>query len=361
MNARVSILLALAVGAAACGPKAAKESPAATKEPAYVFPHSTHVDSDVACTNCHQMDKAKRLDAKVRHVQLPARPSKQKACQDCHDTDPAAKLPARTRPFRLTFDHAAHLPRVKGDCKVCHATQPEPGDTQPKIPPMAACTGCHNHQQDFAQARCMPCHTDLKGFKPETAFAHEGDWLRTHGSLARMGAESCAACHDQTYCAECHSPTTAAGRPSIVFPERVDRSFIHRGDYVSRHMIEAGANPASCARCHGPAFCQSCHEQQGMSQFVPGYRRPASHDQANWAMPASAGALPKHAHAGRRDILSCAGCHDQGAQATCVGCHRVGGVASNPANPNGPHPSSFVSKHRGDDKAGNPTCAACHT
>ncbi|HEY6100258.1 MAG TPA: hypothetical protein VIW03_12555, partial [Anaeromyxobacter sp.] len=185
-------------------------------------------------------------------------------------------------------------------------------------------------------------------------------WLRTHGTLARSSADTCAACHDQTYCAQCHSPQTAAGRPSIVFPERVDRTFIHRGDYVSRHMIEAGANPASCRRCHGPGFCQACHEEQGLSKFTANFRRPSSHEQSDWALPAVAGALPRHAHAGRRDISSCAGCHDQGAQATCVGCHRVGGIATNPANPNGPHPTSFVTKHRGEDRSKNSMCAACH-
>jgi hypothetical protein len=357
MNARLPILLALALGAAACGPKLAKEKPAA-KDPAFVFPHSTHVDADVACSSCHAMEKATKLEAGVRHVKIPARPSKQKVCEDCHDKDPDLKIPARMRPFRLTFDHAAHLPRVNGDCKRCHAEPPEAGAAEVKAPPMAACTSCHNHQQDFAQARCTPCHTDLKGFKPQTAFAHEGDWLRTHGALARGSAESCAACHDQTYCAECHSPQTAAGRPSIVFPERVDRSFIHRGDYVSRHMIEAGANPASCRRCHGPAFCQSCHEEQGLSKLVQDFRDPHP---AGWAVPPAPGQIPPHGHAARRDISSCAGCHDQGAQATCVGCHRVGGIASDPVrNPNGPHPSSFVSKHRGEDKTKNSMCAACH-
>jgi hypothetical protein len=364
MNARSLALLALAVGAAACGPKVAKEKPA-QQDPPFVFPHSTHVDADVACTNCHPMDKATTLQANVRHVRIPDRPSKQNACKDCHDTDPKLKVPARTAPFRQRFDHAAHLPRVKGDCKVCHKAPPESGATSYPTPTMATCTACHNHQQDFAQARCTPCHVDLKGYyKPETAFAHQGDWLHTHGSLARSSADTCAACHDQTYCVQCHSPQTAPGRPSIVFPERVDRSFIHRGDYVSRHMIEAGANPASCRKCHGSAFCESCHEQQGMSQFDANFRIPASHQQPNWALPSTAGGLPQHAHAARRDISSCAGCHDQGAQATCVGCHRTaarGGIASDPVrNPNGPHPLSFITKHRNDDKTKNSMCLACH-
>jgi len=351
MNARLAMVLALA--AAACGPKVAQEKPAAP-EPAYVFPHSTHVDADVACKSCHPMDKAKKLEANVRHVKVPANVTKTPPCADCHDTEPKLKVPARTAPFRVRFDHAAHLPRVKDDCKRCH-TPPEQGDKQVKVPAMSVCTSCHQHAQDFAEARCTPCHVDLKGLKPETAFKHEGEWLRAHGALARPSGESCAACHDQTYCAECHSPQTAAGRPSIVFPERVDRTYIHRGDYVSRHMIDAGANPASCRRCHGSAFCESCHEQQGLTKFSEAFRRPASHDQANWAN-AGAGATPAHGHAARRDIASCAGCHDQGAQATCVGCHQVGGIAGNKS----PHPKKFLSAHDADDQHNNAMCRVCH-
>ena len=109
------------------------------------------------------MDKAKALEANVRHVRIPANASKNKACADCHDTDPAPKLPKRAREFRVRFDHAAHLPRVKGDCKKCHAKPPEKGEKEAKTPPMEACTYCHEHQQDFAEARCTPCHVDLKG------------------------------------------------------------------------------------------------------------------------------------------------------------------------------------------------------
>jgi hypothetical protein len=360
MNSRLAVVLALSLAAVACGPKVTKDQPGA-QDPAYMFPHSTHVDAEVDCKLCHPMDKATKLETGVRHVQLPKNPAKNAACQDCHDTDVEFPAPERARPFRLSFSHAEHLPRVNGDCKRCHPTPPESGDAAAKTPPMETCTSCHTHQQDFLQAQCKPCHLDLKGYEPQTAFKHQGDWLRAHGSLARPSAETCASCHDQTYCAECHSPQTAAARPSVIFPERVDRAFIHRGDYVSRHMIEAGANPASCRRCHGSAFCQACHTQQGLDATLgAGTRWPESHDRPNWVIPATPGTRPAHAPAAKRDISSCGGCHDGGGSASCVGCHQVGGIATQGpgASPNGPHPSSFVRKHRGEDKDG--MCAACH-
>jgi hypothetical protein len=358
MNARVAILLGLA--AAACSRLAPEK--AAKADPPYTFPHSTHVDADVACTACHTVEKSTKLPVGARDIRIPP-VTKTDPCKDCHDKELTYKPPVRQEPFRVQFDHAAHLPRVKGECKRCHAKPPEQGDKVAQGPPMATCTGCHVHQQAFNEARCMPCHVDLKGYKPETAFKHQGEWLRQHGALARPSGESCAACHDQTYCAECHSPQTAAARPSVVYPERVERAFIHRGDYVSRHMIEAASAPASCRRCHGSAFCESCHEQQGLSKLDPSLgtsntnlRRPKSHDRADW-VNVPGGGTPAHGQAARRDINSCAACHDQGAQATCVGCHRPGGVAGDKA----PHPKKFLSKHDRGDIADNAMCRICHT
>jgi hypothetical protein len=218
---------------------------------------------------------------------------------------------------------------------------------------MEACTSCHVHQQAFAEARCMPCHVDLRGYKPETAFRHEGNWLATHGMLARPSAESCAQCHDQTYCVACHSSATTPTRLENIFPERVDRSFIHRGDYVSRHMIEASADPASCRRCHGSGFCEACHSLQNVtrgSPFAGPLRRPDSHGQPGWGGPG-------HAQAARRDVASCAGCHDQGAQAVCATCHATAAAGGGGINP---HPAKFLSTHDRGDIADNAMCRVCH-
>jgi hypothetical protein len=348
MKAKLPIVLGLAA-ALGCGPKVAQKEP--KKQAPYAFPHSTHVDADVACTNCHAgIDRSAKLEAGVRHVKIPPRPSRNAVCKDCHDTDPEISIPVRAAPPRFTFSHADHLPRVDGDCKRCHTQLPEMGDTQPKRPPMSACTSCHNHAKDFSRARCQPCHVDLKGYEPESAFRHAGDWTRAHGTFAQPSASTCASCHDQTYCAECHSAATTPARPSIIYPERVERGFIHRGDYVSRHMVDAGVSPASCRRCHGPAFCEACHTQQNLTRLSTTFRDPHP---AGWANDRASGHF--HGDAARRDISACAGCHDQGAGAVCVGCHRVGGIGGNP------HPSSFISKHQGEDRTKNPVCTACHT
>jgi hypothetical protein len=354
MKTRLSALV-LAVAVAACGYKPVVEK-APTKQEPVLFPHSTHVDADVACDACHDLSKAAKLDPAVRHVRMPSQVTKTKPCADCHDTEPKlTKAPVRTdRAFRVTFDHTTHLKRVK-DCKQCHAKLPETGDKEmPPPPPMATCTACHYHQQEFAAARCMPCHVDLKGYKPETAFKHEGNWLATHGSLARSSAESCAACHDQTYCVACHSPATTPADLSKIFPERVEAAYIHRGDYVSRHMVDANANPASCRSCHGTPFCDACHKVNGFSSASPGPKiRPLSHDN-NWVNNVDGG---NHKRDARRDISNCASCHDQrGPQNTCVTCHSAGPGTAN----RNPHPKSFLDAHKLSDVSKNSMCRDCH-
>ncbi len=336
------------VALGACSFKPAPPRPEARV--ATTFPHEKHGGFD--CTDCHTgIIKSTALgDSKLPGVAK---------CEECHDRSaPADKakfsVPTReARVYEIRFDHSAHLKRVpKADCTACHKELPEPGQPWKTTPPMAACTACHQHKVDFAEARCTPCHVSLKRFplKPVTEFAHEGNWVKDHGRLAKGSAATCAACHEQTYCAQCHTAETGPMRPEIRFPEKVETDFIHRADFISRHQIEAQANPASCRKCHGSYFCDSCHMEQGISTRSPTLSSRLVHP-PGWA-PATAppGTRSLHGDAARANILSCAGCHDQGAASVCVLCHKVtGGVGVNI------HPPGF--KRTDKTKA---MCRVCH-
>jgi cytochrome c7-like protein len=336
-------LLVLAALATAC---TARESrPPAAENPKYAFPHGTHVDAGLSCTTCHGDVAQATSVAAAPHVRLPSGDAA-KACTPCHEQVPAAPPPRRVE-RTITFSHAQHLPYVKGDCARCHTALVEAGADRAPVPPMSACTSCHAHAQDYAEARCQPCHVDLKRYplKPVADFKHAGDFLRTHAQMARSSAASCAACHEQTSCAECHAATTRPFKPDVQWPERVGASFIHRGDYVSRHTLDFRADPASCRRCHGSASCDACHAEVGVSQrtATSGGRTPHP---PGWA----AGLV--HGAAARQDILSCAACHDQGARSTCVSCHRTVD----------PHPSGWAQRHnKTTDVVANSMCRTCHT
>ncbi|BDG10585.1 cytochrome c3 family protein [Anaeromyxobacter paludicola] len=352
MNAR-QLVVAAAATLALAGCSALKNPEQRSAK--VVFPHSKHLG--FGCTDCHD---AIQKQAKVAWDQLPTAAK----CGDCHDTakEPAVaaaaaglRKPADFKDSKITFSHADHLPKVNNKCEGCHQVLSDPAQKSSATPPMATCTACHHHSEEFAQARCQPCHVDLKSYplKPVSAFAHVGNFRKDHAQYARNSAATCAVCHDQTYCAQCHSTETRPMKPSLIFPEKVQADFIHRGDYVSRHQIEASADPASCRRCHGSGFCQSCHEEQRLSSGKnlgqAGTRNPHPR---GWV---TRGSGEFHGTAARNNIVACAACHDQGAASICATCHRVGGIGGNP------HPAGYSSQHPASDIAKTPMCRVCHT
>ncbi|HZZ85846.1 MAG TPA: cytochrome c3 family protein [Anaeromyxobacteraceae bacterium] len=351
MNARKLAVLAVAAFAFAGCSSLKNPEPRSAK---VVFPHSRH--ASLGCTDCHD-DISKQT--KVQCAPLPGAAK----CNDCHDPakEPAVatavaglRKPSDFKDSKLTFSHADHLPKVNGKCDGCHQVLSDPAQKGSTTPPMATCTACHHHAEEFTAARCQPCHVDFKSYplKPVSAFAHAGDFKRDHARYARTSAATCAQCHDQTYCAQCHAAETRPAKPSIIFPEKVEADFIHRGDFISRHQIEAQADPASCRRCHGSGFCESCHQDQRLSSRTLGAGGTRNPHPQGWVSPGSG---QFHGTAARNNVVSCAACHDQGAASICVTCHRVGGIGGNP------HPAGYSSQHPRGDIAKTPMCRICHT
>jgi hypothetical protein len=285
--------------------------------------------SEKLCMQCHKEQKSK--------------------CSTCHTDVRKRREPTQRYDSPLTMSHAAHIERVKEDCTVCHKQLPNPVRTATMAPTMGACLQCHEHQQQYDDGKCEACHKDLRRYalKPVSGFTHAGNFVKEHMRPARAGNENCAKCHDQTFCTDCHA-STVGPRVEVKFPDRVDRDFIHRNDFVSRHTIEAQADPVSCARCHGTSFCQNCHQAQNLTQNGTDPRSPHP---AGYAFP---GSNPFHGTDARRNIASCAACHDQGAQSNCVRCHQVGGIGGNP------HPPSWTLTHTRDEIGGNGMCLICH-
>ena len=379
MNAFRLFLMAALAGGSLTSCKPARTVSMETHEDARtsLFPHEKHGALD--CVDCHAaIPKATKLG----EAQLPGLAK----CEECHPdirkpTDEAtrnaaaaaASLRARApREYQISFNHADHLTYVKTKepndaCKTCHKDEqlPEVGAPRSTAPQMQACTACHHHATEVAQAKCTPCHVSLRRFplKPIEAlagFSHQGNFVKEHGKLARTSVETCAQCHDQTYCATCHATATVPFRPEIQFPENVEANFIHRGDYVSRHQIEAAADGSRCRKCHGSFFCDSCHTEQNISRrnTIAG-GAPRNPHPPGWATPGSG---DFHGTAARQNIITCAGCHDQqGAANLCVTCHRSLGPGIPGVAGKSPHAPGFASKHGREEIRKNGMCVACHT
>jgi hypothetical protein len=370
-TARLLLATALAAGSLAGCKNArvvtAPHETARTRE----FPHEKHGGFD--CVDCHTgIPKATKLG----EAKLPG----EVKCSECHETKNPTDDQSRHvvqvirsfanrpegREYQMTFNHVDHLNRIKTKepnqvCATCHKVLPEAGVKEDVTPPMTACTACHYHSEEVAQAKCQPCHVSLRRFplKPIESlagFSHTANWIHEHAILAKNTAQTCAQCHDQTFCANCHATSTVPFRPEIRFPEKVEANFIHRGDYVSRHQIEVQADPAMCRRCHGSFFCDSCHTAQNVSPRVRlnTGANPNNPHPPNWANAVGAGPQLFHGDAARANIVTCAGCHDQGARAICTTCHRVGGIGGNP------HPGDFLRHHKLSETATTPMCQACH-
>jgi predicted CXXCH cytochrome family protein len=317
------------------------------------FSHAKH--TDLPCESCHETGTtATALGVSM----LP----KEEVCLNCHSDEKDSKncgfchrdpnQPASYAPEKLglKFPHAKHE-KIEGACAHCHTKLVElDGARHP--PTMAVCTSCHEHKQMFDDGRCEKCHVDLKSLKlkPETAFSHQAGFLKLHSVQARSSADTCATCHDQTFCADCHAKTVAVPI-ELKWSDEPMREFIHRDDYRSRHSLDARANPTSCQKCHGTSFCSSCHQAQTFTMSSGVGNGGAPHDPNQLMNPTQPGF---HGRLVRQNAASCAACHDQGQQSNCVRCH------SGLSAPN-PHPPTFRNTHNRADIDNNPMCKYCHT
>jgi hypothetical protein len=316
------------------------------------FPHDVHLSGLTCgaagqhpcldCNSCHTPSGAERAG------KLPGIAD----CEHCH-RDERPKLAAvlavqGARPFgRITFDHDRHLamPGIGGQCLPCHAGVVKAGAAN--LPPMSQCFTCHVHEQEWNAGECAPCHEgrDLDRLLPQTFLRHEGEFARQHGQLAMQQAELCQACHAQSECDDCHDVTQRFGAERR-HPAKLERNFVHRADFVVRHAIEARSEPARCARCHEPETCDACHVERGVSGNLTNGRSPHP---PGWIGP-DPGAASFHGREARRDILSCAGCHEQGPATNCIDCHRVGAYGGNP------HPNGWQSSR----DPSSAMCGYCH-
>jgi hypothetical protein len=320
-----------------------------------IFSHTQHV-AQADCADCH---------GEVPKSQGPTRgafiPRGHAGCASCHELEIKNRcdlchrgkkegVELRRVDRKLRFAHSRH---ENVDCATCHPKDKQGGAFVPGHP---TCNVAGCHRVAYKALECGRCHQDLQRFRgqPSGFLVHGADFAREHGKMARQASRACAQCHDQTYCAECHQAGTALARPSILWPEKVDRGFIHRGDWESRHMIEARAEPQSCYRCHGQRSCRACHALAGVAAPVStssqgGITR--HYHPTGWQTPGSA---QFHGTQARREIGRCASCHDRGGLSNCVGCHKVGGVGGNP------HPVGWNRRDKLSECYTSSMCATCH-
>jgi len=132
------------------------------------------------------------------------------------------------------------------------------------ISPETSFASTHPHELAAGRPMCSECHsTDVsKGtLKPYASLDHTTDFVKNHKYQANQEANSCASCHGQSFCADCHGGKVPM-KPATRLSDRPDRIAPHRGDYMTLHRMEGKMDPSSCYTCHGRANndkCRACH------------------------------------------------------------------------------------------------------
>lgn len=262
------------------------------------FPHKTHIDEGIACTDCHAMEEGGQHipnhDFCSTCHDFDVEKPEAEACGKCHTVDASEYTkPDYKRPPRVSllgeernFSHDTHL--EKGlECAACH---PDPNaSTLPKGPIMTFCMDCHKKNKPESTA-CAVCHKEIdKNVRPkmlgQRRVPHDAPdvWRHLHGRESRINGVSCALCHEsKDFCDECHRQNP---------PESHTISWRRTG-----HGLRATWDREKCSVCHEEDACRKCHENTA----------PVSH-RATWGEPTNRHCLSCHFPA---DRTGCTVCHD---------------------------------------------------
>jgi hypothetical protein len=375
------------LGAGAIAVVAAATPPLAARLARDRFDHEVHKDLFPSCLSCH---------GGIQEASGPADPGvwpDAAACATCHDGSVEPRVnwepPAIPR-TNLRFSHPRHASELAESpfdstarCQACHA---EVGTDRMDVRLAVAdnCISCHQLEGphlDVADAECATCHStlaqavrltadDIAGFPRPASHQLEDFAERAHARLARAGpgpvAASCATCHAQNFCTECHvnAPEVAAIRALDVDPRIAERAAPYgppashlEPEFARSHGRVAGDGSRRCVTCHTQESCLVCHVG---TPRVADRLMAASPERPHGARterrrPSSHGAdfSATHAEAAAAAPATCAACHGR---PQCLDCHVPNAAAASP----GYHRTGFLATHPVEAYQRTAACSDCH-
>ncbi len=333
-----------------------------TNEDIIKFSHTKHInDVGAACTDCHTTVTS---STKITDNLMPT----MQTCYTCHDqsstkctfchtsADSTTYRDLVQTPSPVFFSHKRHAGTLKLACETCHqgvdsVTYAEKAPNG-GLPKMEQCTVCHGKvetnftiaKSDTVDAKadtiivsspagCDACHRDLTDLVP---MSHkEPDFLKRHGKFANMlGTQNgCKSCHTTASCQECHDasnlandltpgqlyvPSTPSLAP-ITTHKTTTIQRVHPEGWRFTHSVAAVGRESDCYTCHDErTFCVQCHNSEANGARI----EPIWHLGGDFVTSGVGSGGGRHAQYARRDIESCASCHDvQGADPVCITCH----------------------------------------
>lgn len=175
--------------------------------------------STAACSTCHTSDDCRACHVAVVPAVVEMLPTREVA------TAPGVMLETRSPESHASLffmeahpslassdDRSCQMCHVQTFCVECHDAAPDGGyhpsgfmarHAADAFSRASDCANCHS-----AQVFCRECHSEggLTSAGRLGGGYHDGGpvWLLRHGQAARQGLESCASCHKQTDCVQCH-------------------------------------------------------------------------------------------------------------------------------------------------------------
>lgn len=232
------------------------------------FDHSRHASA--SCESCHgdmrtvDLATTRQLPTMGSCLTCHTNGSHPRHCTDCHLARTGGLL-------ETTFPHGELVPQRSG-LGDDHDVLFMKNHRQQASRPDATCNACHDRSE------CLDCH---QGVVKPLEF-HQANYLLVHATEAKRGRPDCSACHRaQTFCVSCHERSGLSTRGDSQFDSRdPDRQF-HPAGWASQgmgpnlHAQAARRSVGSCASCHREDDCLECHSAQ------PGGLRISPHP-AGW-------------------------------------------------------------------------------
>jgi hypothetical protein len=227
------------------------------------FDHSAHAKS--TCESCHgdmrkvELATTRDLPTMASCLTCHTDGSEQRRCTTCHFAAIGGLMETK-------FPHGQLVPRQTGLGDE-HGPLFERDHKQQARRLDATCNACH------AKSECVECH---QGVVKPVEF-HQGNYLLVHATEAKRGRPDCSACHRaQTFCVGCHERSGLGTRGDTQFNSLDPEHRFHPPGWASQgaggnlHAAVARRSVGTCASCHREDDCLQCHSaDKAMPRISP--------------------------------------------------------------------------------------------